>query len=140
MLSRDRGSALMLMPAGVLVVMVLAAITMDLSLVHLGRRELVAAAEAAANDAATYGLDEAAYRRGAGYAIDPVRAHAAVAQSLAARGLLDDLARPPELVIGDATIEVSLAMHVEYVFARALPGGPHSTTVSATGSATAVQR
>lgn len=140
MLRSDRGSALMLMPAAVLIVMVLAAITMDLSLVHLGRRELVAAAEAAANDATTYGLDESAYRRGGGYTIDPLRAHAAVMQALAARGLLDELTEPPKLVIVGATIEVSLAMQVDYVFARALPGGPHSTTVSTTGSASPIVR
>ena len=74
MLTADDGSALILMPAAVLVVMVLAAITMDLSLVHLGRRETIAAAEAAANDAATFGLDERAYRSGAGYRLDAVRA------------------------------------------------------------------
>jgi len=139
-LTRERGSVLILMPAAVLIVLTLAAITMDLSLVHLGRRELVAAVEASANDAATYGLDEGAYRRGSGYAIDPARAHRAVVQSLHARGVLDDLVQPPTILIGGTTIEVSLSMQVDYVFARALPGGPHHTTVSATGSATAVPR
>jgi Flp pilus assembly protein TadG len=140
MLRSDRGSALMLMPAAVLVVMVLAAITMDLSLVHLGRRETMAAAEAAANDAATFGLDERAYRTGAGYALDPVRAHRAMQQSIAAAGLADDLASPPQMAVLGTTVQVRLTIRVNYVFARALPGVAHSTTVTATGSATPVAR
>jgi Flp pilus assembly protein TadG len=130
----------MLMPAGVLIVLVLSAITMDLSLVHLARREVVAAAEAAANDAATYGLSERAYRRGDGYALDPRRVDAAVVESLEVRGLRDDLARPPEVVIVGTTVQVRLTTRVQYVFARALPGVAHDTVVSATGSATPVAR
>jgi hypothetical protein len=130
----------MLMPAAVLVVMVLAAITMDLSRVHLGRRETISAAEAAANDAVTFGLDERAYRNGAGYVLDPVRARRAMEQSITAAGLADDLAAPPELVIQGTTVQVRLTIRVDYVFARALPGVAHSTTVTATGSATPVAR
>ena len=134
MLRNDRGSALMLMPAAFVVVMVLAAITMDLSLVHLGRREAIAAAEAAANDAATFGLDETAYRTGAGYSLDPTRAHRAMEQSIVGAGLSDDLVSPPQLTIEGTTVHVRLTIRVDYVFARALPGA-HSTTVTATGSA-----
>jgi Flp pilus assembly protein TadG len=140
MLKDDRGSALMLMPAAVLVVMVMAAVTMDLSLVHLGRREAIAAAEAAANDAATYGLDESAYRSGFGYAIDPVRARQAVEQSIHGSGLADDLVSRADVVIDGTTVRVGLTVRVDYVFARALPGLAHSTIVSATGSASAMQR
>lgn len=130
----------MLMPAAMLVSMVLAAITMDLSLVHLGRREALAAAEAAANDAATYGLDESAYRSGAGYHLDPTRAHRAMQRSIVAAGLADDLAAPPDMVIFGTTVRVRLTIRVDYVFARALPGAAHSTTVTVTGAATPVAR
>lgn len=140
MLTRDRGSALMLMPAGVLVVLVLAAIAMDLSLVHLVRREAVAAAEAAANDASTYGLDERAYRRGEGYALDPERVRAAVDSSLAAAGLTDDLVMEPQVTTSATTVQVRVEVRVRYVFAPALPGVAHSTTVAATGTATPVAR
>jgi hypothetical protein len=136
----DRGSALMLMPAAVLIVLVLAAIAMDLSLLHLARRELIAAAEAAANDAVTFGLDEARYRRGDGYQLDPARARRAVVQALVARGLADDLTQPPRVVVAATTVEVSLAMRVDFVFARALPGLDHHATVSATGLAAAIER
>lgn len=136
----DRGSALMLMPAAVLIMLVLAAIAMDLSLVQVARRELVAGAEAAANDAVTYGLDETRYRRGDGYQLDPSRARQAVALALVARGLADDLTQPPRVVATATAVEVSLAMRVDFVFARALPGVAHHTTVAATGSAVAVER
>jgi len=138
---RDRGSVLMLMPAAVLIVMVLGAITVDLTAVRLGQRELVAAAGDAANDAVTVGLDEADLRRGAGYRIDPALAQQAVVESLAAKGLLDDLAEPPTVVVTSAdTVEVRLARRVPHIFAKALPGAPHDELVRATVTARVEQR
>lgn len=136
----DRGSALILFPAGVLAVLVLAAIAMDLSLVHLARREAITAAESAANDAATYGLDEHRYRRGAGYALDPARVRAAVDQSIAAAGLGEHLTTPPRVTIDGTTVGVQLTVQVEYVFARSLPGVAHTATVIATAAATPIAR
>ena len=132
----DHGSVLMLMPAAVLIVLVLGAITVDLTVVRLGQRELIAAAGDAANDAATYGLDESALRAGRGYVIDAARAEDAVLASLDAKGLLDRLATPPAVTIAeDGTVEVRLVRDVPYVFARALPGVAHETTVRGTGAA-----
>ena len=53
-------ASLALVPAALLVLLVLAAIAVDSASEYLARRELAAAADAAANDAATFGLDEAA--------------------------------------------------------------------------------
>jgi hypothetical protein len=132
----DRGSVLMLMPAGVLIVLLLAAITVDLTYVRVGQRELIAAAGDAANDATAFGLDESALRRGDGYALDPGRAHQAVVASLTAKGLLDDLAAPPAVdVAADGTVEVRLVRRVPHIFGRALPGSPDDTEVRATASA-----
>ena len=61
-------------------------------------------------------------------------------QSVIAAGLVDDLASPPEMAILGTTVQVRLTIRVDYVFARALPGVAHSTTVTATGSATPVVR
>jgi hypothetical protein len=130
----------MLMPAAVLVMVVLAAIAMDLSLVHLGRRELVAAAEAAANDATTYGIDEPAYRAGAGVRLDPMRVQRSVHQTLAARGLVERLEQAPRVEIVGNGVRVSLAMQVRYVFAKALPGVDHTVVVTASGAAMPVER
>jgi hypothetical protein len=119
---RDRGSALMLMPAGVLIVLLLGAITVDLTYVRVAQRELIAAAGDAANDAVTYGMDEARLRRGDGYALDERRVRDAVVDSLAAKGLLDELAEPPTVTVdADGTVEVVLTRVVPHVFGRALP-------------------
>ena len=131
----------MLMPAAVMIVMVLGAIAVDLSVVRLGQRELIAAAGDAANDAATIGLDEAALRAGNGYHLDPERVREAVADTLAAKGILDDLAEPPSITIdGDRTVTVRLARRVPHLFAKALPGAPDDELVRATVTAEVAQR
>lgn len=137
---RDTGSTLMLMPAAVLVVLVLAAIAVDLSAVQLGRRELVHAAASAANDAVGAGLDEDRLRRGEGYRLDRRRVERAVIESLAAQRVLDDLTAPPAVTIDGATVTVTLQGRVGHVFARALPGAPDHTSVRARASASASLR
>lgn len=132
---RDRGSVLMLMPAAMLVVVLLGSIAVDMSAVFLVRRDLVAAAAAAANDAVTYGLDERAYREHGRYVLDPSRVARAVDLSLGARGL--DLAREPQVAIDGTSVSVTLTAEVDYVFARAIPGVAHSAVVSATAAAEA---
>jgi hypothetical protein len=129
----------MLMPAAVLVVMVLAAIAFDQALVYLGQRELYAAAEAAANDAVTYGLDARLLRETGEYRLDPARVEEVVAASLAARGIDASAPEPPEVVVtGPDSVLVRLHGRVDYVFARAVPGTPADVRVSATATATAV--
>jgi hypothetical protein len=131
----------MLMPAAVMIVMVLGAIAVDLSVVRMGQRELIAAAGDAANDAVTIGLDEAALRAGLGYRLDPERVRAAVDDTLAAKGILDDLAEPPSITIdGDGTVTVRLARRVPHLFAKALPGAPDDELVRTTVTAQVEQR
>ncbi len=137
----DRGSVLMLMPAAVLIVLLLGAIAVDLTAIHLRQRAGISAAGSAANDAVTYGLDQAALRRGDGYHLDPDRVQRAVIDSLDAQGLTDDLAAPPHITItAPDTVTVTLDLRADYVFARALPHGPRTTTLHATATATAEQR
>ena len=69
----DRGSTLMLVPAGLLVVLVMASIAVDMSLVHLRQRQAVDVASGAANDAVTAAAEEGALRGGDGVAVVPVR-------------------------------------------------------------------
>ena len=131
----------MLMPAAVLIVLLLGAIAVDLTVIHLHQRAGISAAGSAANDAVTFGLDQDALRRGDGYRLDPDRVDRAVTESLDAQGLADDLAAPPEITItAPATVTVTLNLRADYLFARALPHGPRSTTVHATASATAERR
>jgi hypothetical protein len=139
--TRDRGSALVLMPAAVLIVLLLAAITVDMSVVHLGQRQLIDSASAAANDAVTFGLDERALRSGQPLELDRGRVYEAVVRSLDASGILDRLAGPPVVAItGPLTVRVDLDLRVDYVFAHTIPGVPHDATVHATATATAASR
>ena len=129
----DRGSSLMLMPAAVLVVMVLGAIAVDQSIVYTQQRELVAAAEAAANDAAGYGLDRDAFYDRNEVVFDLARARAAALAALRARRI--DARAVVSLGPGGTEVEVSLRTEVEYVFAGAIPGAPGTTEVRAQASA-----
>ena len=71
---RDRGSVLLLFPAGVLVVLLLGAIAVDASIAFLGQREIANAVAAAANDAATASLSDAAFYGSGDIALDQARA------------------------------------------------------------------
>lgn len=134
----DRGSALLLMPAAVLVVLVLGAIAVDAAVAFLAERELAAAAAAAANDAATAGLDEDALRRGGGYRLDPALVEAAVARALTARGV--DPATAVDVAVVGTEVRVTLTGEAELVFSPSIPGGPDAVPVEATASAAPASR
>ena len=123
----------MLMPAAVLVVMVLGAIAVDQSIVYTQQRELVAAAEAAANDAAGYGLDRDAFYQRNEVVFDLARARAAALAALRARGI--DALALVSLEPGGTVVEVTLRARVDYVFAAAIPGAAGTTEVRASASA-----
>lgn len=143
----ERGGVLLLFPAAFLIVMVLAAITVDTSIAFLGQRELAEATSAAANDAAADALSEAAFYGEDRIDLDPARvvevATARVAQII-------DPSRHEGLQVR-ATImapsgpgcpprvEVAASSTVSYLFARAVPGGPDSAAVSARSTATPTQ-
>lgn len=135
---RDRGSVLMLMPACVLVVLVLASIAVDMSLVHLRQREALDLAASAANDAVTAGADPARLRAGS-FGLDAGRVRATVDRTLAASDLAPHLVGRPVVRIAGDTVEVALEIEADYLFTGALPGTPTATTVHASASATAVQ-
>lgn len=132
---RDRGSVLMLMPAGVLVVLLLGAISFDLSLVYLRQRQAAGLAVDLANDLASAALDEAHLRATGTYLLDPGRTDA-LGASLADRSDLaeqiDDLTVD---VVGPDTVRVVVSVRVDYVFARAIPGASDGTTVTAQATA-----
>ncbi len=125
---RNRGSALLLVPAGLLIVFVLAAIAVDYSHVYLARRELVTAADSAAHDAVIAASD--------GQRIDPAAATAIVNDSIESRGDDLHLVAPPQVeVVAGVELHVALTAEVEYVFAPALPGGARHATVTVVATA-----
>lgn len=137
----DDGSSLMLMPAAVMVVLCLGAIAVDLSVVQLARRDLLDVAASAANDAAGYGLDPAAFRQTGAYRIDLARALGAARRAVLAHNLgnrVTELRVVPGPAADQVTVE--LTMPVDYVFAKALPGAHDGTVVTARATASAARR
>ena len=69
----ERGSALLLVPAGVLIVALLASIAVDSTAAFLAQREASATAASLANDLVSLALDESSLRRHGAYRIDASR-------------------------------------------------------------------
>jgi hypothetical protein len=117
-----RGSVLMLMPAGLLIVFVLGSISIEFAAVSMRQRALYNAADAAANDAATYAIDRVVLRATGEVVLDPTLVEEAVGLSLSAQGV--ELVRAPlvEVSADRKTIHLELVQHVPFVIAGALPG------------------
>ena len=133
----ERGSALALVPAALLVLVVLAALAVDSATEYLARRELAAAADAAANDAVTFGLDEATFRETGEFVLDAERADEAVRRALAARA--SDIVTRAEVDVhadvGAGTVTVTLRSRAHLVFSPAVPGAPNDVAVVARATA-----
>src|SRR6476469_4711078 len=100
----ERGSALALVPAGVLVLLILAAICVYFSSAELARRQLHDAAAGAANDAAGGGLDLLRLRTGDWrISVDPDLARSIAERSVEAtvRGRLRLTTAPDVEVLGN---------------------------------------
>lgn len=141
MLRRERGSVLLLVPAGVLVLVVLGSLAVDFAIAFLGEREVASLASAAANDAATAAVDRAHLRATGEFRIDEALAREVVASTLAASSHEVDLDAAEVEVLdldGEPAVRVRLTGRIGYVFAKAIPGAPESAQVGA--SAVAVAR
>lgn len=135
----ERGSALMLMPAAVLVFVVLGAIAVDFAVAFLGEREVSNAAAAAANDAAGAALDRDRFYADGTVRLDPSAADRVGRSAVAAAGLegLDDVEIRVDVAAEEPVVTVTVSARVRYVFAKALPGGPDGARVEASATATA---
>ncbi|HEX6424612.1 MAG TPA: hypothetical protein VFZ79_14115 [Acidimicrobiales bacterium] len=132
----ERASVLLLVPAALLIVLVMASIAVDMSLVHLRRRQAYDLAAGAANDAVTAAADEGSLRAG-GYRVDPDRAQQVVERIVAASELAPDVAAPPTVRVTAEGVVVEVSLRADYIFAGVVPGAPDGTTVTASASATA---
>ena len=145
MAERQDGSVLMLVPAAVLVLLVLAAIVVDSAIAFLGQRELTAAAAAAANDAATAAISERTFYRptagdpAASIEIDDDAARRVVEAAIAARAPRGVLLTGLSVRAPGRQVCVALAGEVEYLFAQALPGAPERARVEGRAVSTAVE-
>jgi uncharacterized membrane protein len=118
----ERGSVLFLLPAAALVVLVLASITVDLGLLHVRSRELWSIADAAANDAASGGLDLAALRATGTLRLDPVAAGDAAVAAVAASGVEGVEVAVVAVTADGREITVTLRREASLVIGRGLPG------------------
>lgn len=134
----DRGSALMLVPAGVLVLIVLGAIAIDSAVVMLAQRDLQNRAAAIANDAATISLDDGVFYGDGEVRLSPERARTYASASFATRNKPDHYRDwGADVRTTDRSVHVHAWADVTYVFLKALPGMPDHTRVEATSTATA---
>lgn len=136
--ARQRGSVLMLMPAGALVVILLGAVSFDLSLLFLRQRQAASVAVDVANDLASVAFDEEVFRRDGTFRLDPDRAADIGTSLIDASDLSGEIEDVEITVTGPDRVEVRITARVDYVFAKAIPGAADGTTV--TGRATAVAR
>jgi hypothetical protein len=127
----QRGSVLMLVPAAVLVLLVLASICVDSAIALLGSRQLDAMTAAAANDIASTTVDDTAFYRHQG-SIELRQADAdrvvALAFDRAPTGFESMRA---EATVTGRQVVVRAEASVRLLFARAIPGVRHTTTVRA---------
>jgi len=134
---RDPGSVLLLMPAAVLVLVVLASIAVDSAVVFLGQRELANAAAAAARDAASAVSSPRFYGAGV-IAIDPAEADRVAQSAIAARDMHGvALSEPVAVTVAGRQVCVTLTGRVDRVVARSIPGIAGRVTVRARSTATA---
>lgn len=139
----ERGSTLLLFPAAILIMVALAAMTVDSSIAFLAQRELANATAAAANDAAAKAVSDASF-----YEQNRIELSAATVEAVAldrVRSLVDharhhDLsidaeAQPPAAAGCAWTVRVHASSRVDELFARAIPGGPRRASVEARSSA-----
>lgn len=133
----EDGSALILVPAAVLIVVMLGAIAVDSGAAFFAQRELAQAAQTAAEDA-TRTIQPGAFYNG-GHVIleatmaDQVATAAVKAQDM--RGL--QLDGPASVQVSGAQVCVSLTARVPLVFGKAIPGIKAFFAVTAHSTATA---
>jgi Flp pilus assembly protein TadG len=130
---------LLLMPASVLVLLVLAAIAVDAAILMLGEREAADLAAAAANDAAVAAISRDALYGCGNLELDAAQAHLAVQRVVAARGsdAIDGVSAAVagiQVVDGRPEVTVTASGTVRLIFTPAVPGFAMSQDVEATAS------
>ena len=122
---------MMLMPAAALIVVILGAIAVDRAIIFGAQRELIAVAQAAANDAASLGVD-----------IDALRSDGEIVPDLDAIDeavQLASLSAEPGTTVawslqGDV-IEIRMERDVDLLFTAGVPGASDIETITATATA-----
>ena len=133
----QRGSALLLVPAGFLALLVLAALAVDQARILGVRRELLDLSASIAADAVAASLDPDAYHQGGELVAAEARGRELLDEQLAARGLTTRVSGTITVRdgAGGPSISVALTTSTTSMFARLAPGGWGRTEVRAASSA-----
>ena len=139
--SGEAGSAWILAPAALLIMVVLGAIAVDSALAYLGQRQLVDAADSAATNAAG-GVSESAFygsSTGGGGAIvlSASRADRLAAATLSSQDLSAVSLSSTQVEVAGRQVCIRLSGVVHPIFGGALPGHPLDVRVTAVATATA---
>lgn len=128
----QRGSALALVPAGFLVLIVLGALAVDSAAMFLGQRQLGDATAAASNDAAGAAVDSAAFYHSGVVTLDPTIAGRVVCQTLYAQASINLSHLQVAVALDGNAVGVRASALVSAVFGHALPGvGTHHVSALA---------
>lgn len=130
----DRGTVLLLFPAAVFAVLVLAAITLDVGFAHVRAQELRSVAASAANDALG-SLDTDALRSSGTISFDRAEAERLARTSVAAGPIPTADVESVKITRRSADewqIAVTLGVDVDFVIAPALPGAARGVRITAT--------
>jgi hypothetical protein len=120
--NRDRGSVLVLVPAGLLVLMILAALAVDSAVAYLGQQQLHDALSAAANDAVTRGLNQGAFYNGGVVGLDSATVGQAICLSVLAQNDTGLHQLHLWMSVDGESVHVEGRAVVDAVFGRAIPG------------------
>jgi hypothetical protein len=118
----ERGSVLMLVPAGFLVLIILAALAVDSAAVYLGQQQLHDSLVAAANDAVTAGLSNQSFYANGAVVLDPSAVGRVVCLTVAAQSDSDLHGLTVRMAVDGASVRLEGTATVDAVFGRAIPG------------------
>ena len=138
--AHDEGTVLLLFPAAAFAVLVLAAITLDIGLVHVRAQQLRAVAASAANDAVG-ALDSDGLRSSGAVSFDPYEAERLTRVAVSSGPLPDASLESVVITRRSADrwdVAVTLSLDVPLVIAPALPGAARSLKITVTERALAV--
>ena len=130
----ERGSVLMLVPAGFLVLMLLAAIAVDGAVSYQARNQLHEALSAAANDAVGAAVDSPSFYGHGDVRLNLVEVESVVCRSVEAQGLASFHGLQLSVAVSGDSVRVLGRATVDAVFGRFVPGlgrRPVSSTADA---------
>jgi hypothetical protein len=134
----ESGSVLMLVPAGILVLLLLAAVAIDGAVVWLAQRDLSSRTAGVAADVAGAAVDDLAFYDGGAIRLRPDVAEAYTALAFAPDRLPQGYeAWSAEALVEGRSVTITARAEVRYVFAAAVPGLQRTAVVEARTTAEA---